>query len=171
MCLSCVVLPQLYRPQYAATLLAVVYSGAVMDARSGLFLVCVRCEQTYVWVLQRKGFILVIEVIRICVEDTCNKEPSICAHTKYRKIRLQRDNLSLGDWQETYHRRSVSSSVQGNTPKVRRRVMGSPLASVVPLFSSTSFSSLHITKGTCSPWQRVKSATAPASVYDRSQWP
>ena len=31
------------------------------------------------------------------VEDTCNKEPSICAHTKYRKIRLQRDNLSLGD--------------------------------------------------------------------------
>ena len=44
-----------------------------MDARSGLFLVCVRCEQTYVWVLQRKGFILVIEVIRICVEDTCNK--------------------------------------------------------------------------------------------------
>ena len=110
-------------------------------------------------------------VIHYTVEDTCNKEPSICAHTKYRKIRLQRDNLSLGDRQETYHRRSVSSSVQGNTPKVRRRVMGSPLASVVPLFSSTSFSSLHITNGTRSPWQRVNSATAPASVYDRSLCP
>ena len=103
------------------------------------------------------------------VEDTCNKEPSICAHTKYRKIRLQRDNLSLGDWQETYHRRSVSSSVQGNKPKVRQRVMDSPLASVVPLsLLFYPLSPRYISrKETCSPWQRVNSATAPASVLQQ----
>ena len=125
-------------------------------------------EQTHKYILSTDG--LVTHKGGGDVEETCNKEPSICAHTKYRKVRLQRDNSSLGDSQETYHRRSVSSSVQDNTPKVRRRVMDSPLASVVPLSCLlSSFSSLHITKGTCSPWQRVKSATAPASVYDRSQ--
>ena len=52
----------------------------------------------------------------------------------------------------------------------RRRVIDSPLphghSSLLP-----SFSSLQITKETCSPWQRVNSATAPASVYDRSLCP
>ena len=64
----------------------------------------------------------------------------------------------------------VSSIILGHLPRAEaesHRLSSAPR----PLFSSTSFSSLHITKGTCSPWQRVNSATAPASVYDRSLCP
>ena len=68
---------------------------------------------------------------------------------------------------DTYHRRSVSSSVQGNKPKVRQRVMDSPLASVVPLLFYPLSPRYISRKETCSPWQRVNSATAPASVLQQ----
>ena len=105
------------------------------------------------------------------VEDTCR--------TYYRTfVHIQ----SIGRYDSigaTCHRESdkkctvgdfVSSIVLGHLP--RAEAESHRLSSVPrPLFSSTSFSSLHITKGTCSPWQRVNSATAPASVYDRSLCP